>query len=90
MTLAQVVALVGLGVLLGGFAATRGVAHQVNTQMSTSTGVFTVGERIEIRPVAGFANQDCTVVRVSNSFLQCKERPLDWWNTQQIVLVVRK
>lgn len=90
MKVAQLVALVGVGVLLGGFAATGSEAQQVSTQISTSSGVFTVGERIEIRPVTGFANLDCTVVRVTNSFLQCKERPLEWWNTQQIVLVIRK
>ena len=86
MKLAQAVALVGMGVLLGGFVTTRSEAQQVGAQISyTPSGVCT-GRRayFQLRPVTGFGNQDCTVVRVTNLFVQCKERPLDWWNTQRI------
>ena len=90
MKLARVVALVGVGVVLGAFTAMRSDAQQVSPQISSTTGVFTVGEQIELRPAAGFAMRDCTVARVSNDFIQCKEHLAEWWNSQQIVLVVRK
>ena len=53
------------------------------------SGVFTIGEKLEIRAAGGMGVRECTVTRVVNTWLQCQERPLDWWNTQQIVQVIR-
>ena len=53
------------------------------------SGVFTIGEKLEIRASGGMGVRECTVARVVNTWLQCQERPLDWWNTQQIVQVIR-
>lgn len=54
------------------------------------SGVFTIGERLEIRAAGGLGTNECTVTRVVNTWLQCQEQPLDWWNTQQMIQVVRK
>lgn len=53
------------------------------------SGVFTIGEKLEIRAAGGMGTRECTVTRVVNTWLQCQERPLDWWNTGQIVQVIR-
>lgn len=54
------------------------------------SGVFTIGERLEIRSPGGAGVNECTVTRVADSWLQCKEQPFSWWNTQQVIQVVRK
>ena len=54
------------------------------------SGVFTIGERLEIRAAGGLGAKECTVARVVNTWLQCQEQPFDWWNTQQMIQVIRK
>ena len=53
------------------------------------SGVFTVGERLEIRAAGGLGVKECTIARVANSWIQCREQPLEWWNTEQVIQVIR-